>query len=435
MSRFNRFAKVTSSISDISRIGWSTFRSVIYFLIAAAFVLGVVSPALGQVFSDQAKAGVTASQVTSKATLKEVGPMAFSRSVNEWTASLRSQLETPIANKLDPLSNGKIVRTLHSYEKGFAWNGSVSPQLTALFLGGPFFVVVLPPFLFFSKRSSFRYALSVMMVSVAALVLLTQPLSIMTMDQASKAVVVNQAFLGNSSFQSLQTTSQQELVDRPAAQAALGADGQTLAGERYVAKLHDGLASKAELALYKNSRSNPIKAMIVAAPTVITAVVDAIIQLPLIGLAVVAELAISLLMTLDTIFGLGSLLLPKPVRRSLRRHLKHLVKWTTWGYALLFGAVLFVTASAQFSALIARFMNNGDIGLLATVGTGVSSLIVYSFVFWLIRKGAQVVIGHIPSVKASRALAASSRQGESQDDEQKVVPTRKRFNIGLASRT
>src|SRR5665647_2357803 len=127
MSRFNSIAKVTSSVRENLHIGWSTFRSVIYFLIAAAIVLGVVSPALDKVFTDQAKAGVTASQVSSQVTLKEVGPMAYSRTINEWTASLRSQLNTPIANKLDPLSDPKLVRTLHSYEQGFAWKGSVSP--------------------------------------------------------------------------------------------------------------------------------------------------------------------------------------------------------------------------------------------------------------------------------------------------------------------
>ena len=436
MSRFARpIAKVTSSLTESMRIGWATFRSVIFFLLAAAFVLGVVSPALNKVFTDHAKVGSTVSHASSNATLKEVGPMAFSRTLNEWTASVRSQLNTPVSDKLDLLSYPEVVRKLDAYEQAVTWNGTLTPQLIALYLGVLFFVLLLPIYLGFSKRTSWRYALSVFVVSLTALVVLTQPMAGMTMDQASKAVVVDKAFLGYSSFQSLQATSQQELVDRPAAQAALGADGQTLAGVRYVTKVHEGKpASKAELTLYRNSQSNPIKAMIVAAPTVVSAVVDAIIQLPLIGLAVVAKLAISLIMSLVVILRLVILLSPKPLRRTLQRHFVRLIKWALEGYALLFAAVMFANLSARASVFIAHFMNNADIGVLATVGTGLLSIVMYVIAFWLTRKGVVKLYGRMPRVKASRALAASSRQGENQDGEQQVEPTPKKFKIGLPSR-
>ena len=435
MSRINRpIAKVTSSVRESMRIGWATFRSVIFFLIAAAFVLGVVSPALDQVFSDQPKAGTTASRTTSKATLNEVGFMAESRAIHERTAYLRSQLNTPLSDKFDPLSNPQVIRRLRTYEQAVTWNGSFSPKLIALVLVCVLFVVAIPIFLLFSGRASFWRTLSFQAIALMALVVLTQPLANMTLVRDSVAIVVDNGFMGSDSFKSLQAASQQELVDQPAARAALGADGQSPAAVRYVAKLHNGkVPSGAELAQFKTSHSNVVKSMIVAVPTVVSAIVDADIQRPLIWLAASLKTVIKIITNPVTNFGF--LLLIASGRRFVRRYLVWILKLTLGCYAALFSAVSIVTLFARFSVLIARAMNNADIGMLATTGSGLVSLLTYVLVFWLLRKGVVKLYRRIPSVKASLDAAATSSESECDDSPQRVKPARKHFKIGLPSRT
>lgn len=400
---------VFSSVLFGIRMALRSFTHWVLPFIAVTSIVLLASPFVGKVFNDQPSSDNSASQVDEaennlgnsaaansppkvvvpektkfKTSFTEGTIMAASRAIHEDTANMRSQLNTPIPTALDPTSYPSLNRALYDYEQAFVFSGNfnfnkskIIAILVALTL-----VVVLPWIMFASKLFSRRRALRMVMLASMAIVVAAQPLQIMTVVQATKASVVNAGFLGDN-FEKLQYNSQQELVNKPAAQAALGVDGQTAAGMAYVAALQNGEpVTNQEIAQFKNSNANPVKATAVAAFSLIQAVAYADIQRPFIWLAVALETIINVVLNPFTLVVFLMILMSDRVRTFLRRHLIGFIITVAGLYIGLLFSVLMVTGPAQASLLASHLINSTDTGPLTAVLGGVFAL----GLFWFFQK-------------------------------------------------
>ena len=412
-------------------------KTVLPFVIVTALVF-IVSPTFSNVFTDQPVSSpppptslAAASLIPGTGKLLPKPPtmpsapqkskykveyvespiMAWSRMIHEDTSTMRSQLNSPLPTALDLTNYPGVNRRIYAYQQSLVWNGTVNKAQIGIVMLVIVFVLVLPWVLMSSGLVRPRRVLSVVIMAVLAVFIAAQPLALMTAVQASKAFVVDKSFRGDA-FESLQYASQQELVDKPAAQVALGPAGLNPRGVDYITALHNGdpVVDK-DIVTFNKVHPNPVKSNAVASFSLLRAIIDADLQRPPIMLAVGIETAINVVMNPVTIVIVLLLMIASTVSLAFKRHVKGFVGLAAALYTSLALSVLLVTGPALASLWLGRVLDGASIGPLTTILGAFGAL----GIIWAYRCTV------IEVVKRTRWVLATSRA-------RKTLPS---YNSGL----